>query len=147
MKFRAIEIANKPLIVWQQWDGMPDGITVNESEIPANQFGVCPWKIVGSSLVARSTGEMAVFEAEYNNDQVVKAAAAKALAVESATFTWNGFIFPMHATARLFYSVIERTPGNYKAQDITGQLQDVLTANNTAFLDAYYYELKLIVQS
>lgn len=146
MKFRAIEIPNKPLIVWEQWDGELDALTVNESNIPANQFGVCPWKVEGGSLVARTTAEMAIFETEYNQYQAGKEYIAKTNDVNAATFTWNGFTFPMHETARLYYTVIEREPGNYKAKDITGALREVLTANNAAFIDAYYYQLKQLTQ-
>lgn len=141
MKYRAIAITTKPLIVWQGWTGNPDSLTIDEIEVPEPIYGVCPWKIEAGNLVDRTPDEMAVFEIEYNQELATRKYATRVDALATAYFTWNTFKFPMYEIARLYYSCIKHTPGNYKVQDMGGQIRDVMNADNVDFLNAYFSKL------
>lgn len=145
MKFRAIEIPNKPYIVWEQWTGMPDALTVDEGDIPTNVSGICPLKIEGGSLVARTTGEMATAAAEYSSQMAMQAYASRVIALNADTFTYDSKQFPMFETARLMYEWMMREgSANYKVKSTTGDY-DVTTSTYTAFLTAYKNKLSTYI--
>lgn len=146
-KLIATEMAAKPYIYWQTWDG-PDGpLVINEADMPAFQFGVCPWKIEGGELVARDSEEMAAFEAEYNVEQGQKDYISKVDVLANETFGWDGNIFPMYETARLYYGCMQYAPGsNYKVFDIDGVQQTILAADVAGFIDAYYVKLTSLME-
>ncbi len=142
----ATEIADKPFIFFQGTDLTNGPLVVAEGDVPETQFGVCPWKIVDGQLVERDAAEMAAFENQYIEAQAKQAYQSKVNILTDDYFTYATKNFPVHDTARLYYSVIERTPGNYKVLNTTNELVDVLEADNAAFLSAYYLKLKEITQ-
>jgi hypothetical protein len=145
-KLIATELPNKPFLFWQTWDGEDTPLVIDEEDMPQNQFGVSPLKIVNGQLEERSESEMAAYEAEYLAEQPAYEYRAKVNGLDTAVFTFSGNDYPMHQSARLFYSCMERAASNYKVMDAQGVIRDILETDNEAFLTAYYNELKLQTQ-
>lgn len=145
MNFKAFSLPNKPYIYWQSWDGALDALVISESAIPLNKFGVCPMKIVNGQLENRTAEEMAVFETEYNANQVQATYEQKGNTLKTSVFRYDGVDFPMHETARIYYSCIARTPAAYKVMSTTGQY-NLADTNVSAFLAAYFNQLTTLTQ-
>jgi len=145
MNYLATELPGKPYIFWQSTEIKDGALILPEASIPAMQFGVYPIKIEGGQLVQRSAAEMAAFETEYNAKVIQDSYSRKADALQTATFAYKGVNYPMHLTARLYYSVMQRTPGDYSVLSTTGATP-ILQAANTEFLDAFYSALKTLTQ-
>jgi len=140
MNAKAIELEEKPFLIFQTWTGEVTPLVIDEADIPATQFGVCPWKIVNGAYEDRTPEEMAIYQAEFQTGQAQATYAKKSEAIETATFEHNGFVFPMHATARFHYGTINRTPANYKVMSVTG-IVDVPQEQIPAFMNAYYTKI------
>ncbi len=156
--FKASEIVEKPLIIWNLWAtseqklidmGEDDNpLILPEDEVPAVEYGVCPLKVVAGELVERTTIEMEAFEAEFNSDNFLMEQRAKLIEVNNGSFTYDSQIFPMDERSRLFYHGIDRKPpvGDVKCMTIDGDLYNLSNANITAFLGAYYTQLIALTQ-
>lgn len=154
--FSAIELVEKPYLTFQSIgmftpaefaasDYADDPLVIKESEVPDYAFGVCTSKIVAGELVARTAGEMAVFEAEYNIIVGVKSEAARIGSINSNSFTYDGNDFPMDEVSRLYYLSIEKTtPSSAKIRTMANVEYALDSVNISAFLTAYYDKLWLI---
>lgn len=153
--FKAIPIAVKPYINWSEWASNLADLTamgendnpliLPENEKPAFISGVCPLKIVGGELVARTSGEMAEFEAEYVQETTIRESKGKIKDIEDGTFTYSGNTFPMHEAARLRYlSVANITPSDQRFMKMDGTVVTIAEANLPAFLDKFYKEILVI---
>jgi hypothetical protein len=148
MNFKAIEIEDKPYIYWQSTDEPVEGIVVLEENIPANQFGICPLKIVAGELVARTTIEMNTAKDEFDAANFLQAQFNKIDHVNNGSFTYDSQQFPMDERSRVFYHSIDKLRGNAKLMTTTGNLYDLTdTATNIDdFLAAFYAQVKLLTQ-
>lgn len=152
--FKAKELPGKPFLIWQsvaeneeQLKMLPnpsDPLIIKEINVPAFQYGVCPWKIQGGQYVSRTPGEMAVFQSEFEAGELVYQQEIKIGNVNKSVFDFDNKQFPMNEVARLHYKCIERTPGNYKITSTAGQY-NLQQADNPAFLNAFYNKLITLV--
>ena len=146
MRFKAIELEQKPFITWLSTDEPLGALVVREEDVPDYIFGVCPWKIVDGELVARDSSEMELFEEEYLIKQRVDTQAQKIIDVNNATFTFGTNEFPMNEVARLHYSMIDKTrPESVLVTSLDGAVR-IDTYQIDDFMEAYYDELKTLIE-
>ena len=120
-RYLAIEQSIKPFITWVGTNLPLGALVVNESDVPANVFGVCPLKIVDGELVARTSGEMAVFEAEFIAKTAVQTFANKADEINAAVFSYGANNYPMHEAARLrYYALLEQGTASFNCINSEG---------------------------
>jgi hypothetical protein len=159
MKFyKAIEIAEKPLIVWAKWaDNLEQLIEMGEDEnplilpeelVPDFEYGVCPLKIVSGELVERTVPEMEAFEAEFAAAELLVQQAKLITSINSGTFTYDSKVFPMDERSRIFYQAFDRArgTGDVKCMTSDGKLYTLTNANIDAFLDEYFFQLRALSQ-
>lgn len=137
-KFLAKELDTKPFLYWVLVPSTTTGpLVVNEADIPENQFGVSPWKIVDGELVNRSTEEMEAFEAEYIIQQASIAQKQLINVLEGQTFTFEGKDYPVNLVAIARYRAIESDrPESWAARDITGEVVNFDDSKIDAFISA-----------
>lgn len=138
MAFKAIELEEKPFLIWQETNQEPGGLVVAAMPEPAFQYGVSTWEIVEGELVAR---DMTPYEQEYTADKY-----SLKLSLYLRTFDYDGKVFPMHERARLYYGVIEHNAIDYNVMTVTGEVYPLAEANIGAFLSEYYKELQSLTQ-
>jgi hypothetical protein len=140
--FKAQELAFKPLIAWYSGTFTEgDPLVLPEDEIPANVYGVCPLKIVGGELVARTAPEMTAFEEEYDLETALRTQERKIDDINTATFTWALSEYPMYESARLRYLAMkELNPVSMNVQAVD-RVVLIVAADYPAFLAAYYTQL------
>lgn len=156
--FKAIEVATKPLIMWQlaasnieQYFALgldTDNLVVAEYLVPDFIFGVCPLKVVAGDLVDRTVPEMETFEAEYEVQTLISESKNKVSDLTTETFTFDGNDFFMDETSRLFYQAIDKVRGNQKVLTTLGATYTLLDASTNIddFLAAYYSKLRLVTK-
>ena len=159
MKFyKAIEIVEKPLIVWAKWaDNIEQLIEMGEDEnplilpeelVPDFVFGVCPLKIVAGELVERTVPEMEAFEEEFLLSELLVQQAQLITSINEGTFTYDSKVFPMDERSRIFYQAFDRARGigDVKCMTTDGALYTLSNANIDAFLDEYFLQLRALSQ-
>jgi len=144
--FKAFEIAEKPFITWHGWakdiveltemGEFSNPLIVAENVIPAQIYGICPWKIEGGELVERTAPELAVLEEEFLLAETISEFKDKVSAVEGGSFLYSGKYFPMHEAARLFYYAVKNQLGDNSVITVNGEEFSLIEAN----IDAFYYE-------
>lgn len=151
---KAFEIEEKPLIQWNPWANSLEQLTAQgdqddplimpENLIPANQFGVCPLKIVGGELVERTGPEMAAFETEYETETTIAENKGKIKDINEGSFGYSGNSFPMHEAARLRYMAIalDSTATDTAFMNVDGVGILIVEANLPAFLTAYHKQIQ-----
>lgn len=156
--FKAIEIVNKPLILWQLVASSiedyfalgleTDNLVLPEFLVPDFVFGVCPLKVVDNDLVDRTIPEMELFEAEYEVKLIITESQNKVTYLKTETFAFDGKNFFMDESSRLFYSAIEKLRGNQKVLATDGSIYSLLdsSTNIDDFLEAYYEKLMLVTK-
>jgi len=137
----ATSMDNKPFIYWQTTDLKEGALVLSEANLPQVKFGVFPVKIVDGQLENRTPTEMADFEAQYNLENALRIYKNKSEQLATATFLYKGATYPMFLTARKYYAIMERTPGDYAVRSTTGVTQ-ISEAARTEFITAYYTKLK-----
>lgn len=140
-RYIAVPIDTKPFIVWVSTNLPAEGLVVEQVNVPAPVYGVCPLKIVDGELVERTAPEMATFETEYNIEQAMKANVQRLPSINAETFLYDGKQFPMDEVSRLFYTAMEKVGGNQKIMTIDNQLYNLLDASIPAFMAAFYSRL------
>lgn len=148
MNFKAIEIADKPYIFWQSTDESAEGIVIQEEDIPTNQFGICPLKIVDGELVERTTIEMNEAKEEFDAANFLKAQFDKLEALNNGSFTHDSQQFPMDERSRAFYAAIDSIRGNHKLMTVDGLLYNLMDASTNIddFMAAYFTQLRILTQ-
>lgn len=157
MWYKAREITGKPYIMWdlvakttEEYTELyeDDPLVMNKADIPAFEFGICPLKIVTGSLVERTVGEMETAENEYLVK--LKLGENKSLidSIEKSSFTYDSKTFPMDQVSRLFYSGLDKAPpgGDAKCMTTDGTLYNLPNANISAFVTAFYTQLRILSQ-
>lgn len=152
--FKAIEIVEKPLIVWVKWaDNIDQLIEMGEDEnplilpeelVPDFEHGVCPLKIVGGELVNRTTLEMSEFATEHDTEQNLIEQFSLLKGINSGTFVFDMAIFPMDERSRLLYDALKNTSTaipDTMIINFEGKPYELTEANKVAFLEAYYAKL------
>ncbi|KGO88370.1 hypothetical protein Q765_00160 [Flavobacterium rivuli WB 3.3-2 = DSM 21788] len=143
--YLATEIPNKPYIYFQTTSLTEGALVLPKANLPKPQFGVFPIKIVNGQLENRTPTEMAAFEAEYNLENPLRLYDVKAESLSTQTFAYKGSSYPMFLSARLYYSVMQQTPGDYAVRATTG-MTNIAEASRLEFLTAYYTKLKELTQ-
>lgn len=155
--FQAIAKPEKPFVVWMSVgdftddefaasDYATDPLVVKESEVAPYNFGVSTVKIVSGELVALSPAELAVYETQFNLLNKLKANKNSIDVLDTASFDYDGKSFPMDAGSRLFYDALEKLTGDKKMMTMEGLLYNLIDANRTAFMTAYYTRLLTLTQ-
>jgi hypothetical protein len=144
--FKAFAIAEKPLINWMEWakditeltemGEFENPLIVAENVIPAQIYGVCPWKIVSGELVELTAPEMEAFEEEFLLAEKISEFQAKTNDVNAGSFLYSGKYFPMHEASRLFYYAIKEQLGDHTVMTVDGEEFSLVEAN----IDAFYFE-------
>lgn len=138
---KAQELLFKPYIAWYTVRDFEDGdpLVIPLSGKPINIFDVCPWKIVGGELVARTAGEMEVFEQEYLAEVALRTEERKIDSLDGLTFNYGGKTYPMNEAARLYYYSIDkyRTGAAKLIKSLTG-VETLPVGEIDAFLEEYY---------
>lgn len=144
--FKAIELAYKPFVQWQETDES-GSLVVREEDIPSYIYGVCPWYVSEGELKLRDTSEMDAFRAEWEIKQVLRSQAIKVDQIKDENFTYDGHEFPMDEASRLYYSTISYLAGkDYTILLANGKFYKLLVANIAAFTTSFHEKLQLITQ-
>lgn len=155
--YQAISKVEKPFISWlsvgdytaeefAESDYADDPLVVTEADVPPYNFGVSTVKIVAGELVNYSPAEMAVFEAEFLIIDKLKSNRQSLDVLETSSFDYDGQSFPMDQASRLFYTAFEKVLGNQKLMTMSAELYTLVEADITAFMTAYYTQLRLITK-
>lgn len=154
--YKAITVVQKPFIHWNsvalsvdeaiELEVIDDPLVLPEELLPDIEFGICRMKIVGGALVNRTEAEMLTAANEYEEMQPVISQVLQSRALKTDFFPYDSHKFPMNETARLYYQGIQHIPGNYDVLDMSGEIYALATANNAAFLSAYFTRLIAIVK-
>lgn len=152
--FKAIEIVEKPLIVWAKWaDNIDQLIEMGEDEnplilpeelVPDFIYGVCPLKIVAGELVERTSGEMSTFATEFATQESLTTQFALLSGINSGTFDFDMSTFPMDERSRLLYDALKNTASaipDTMIMNFEGKPYELTEANKADFLEAYYAKL------
>ncbi|HUH26316.1 MAG TPA: hypothetical protein VLY87_06790, partial [Flavobacterium sp.] len=109
--FKAFEIAVKPLIQWDCFANSEaeymelglntDHLVIREEDIPENQYGVCPLKIVDGQLFNRAPSEMESYESEYNSTQAANMYKSQITTINNNTFNHQEQVFFMDEVTRI----------------------------------------------
>lgn len=120
-KYLSIEQSEKPFITFIETKLSSGALVLNESDVPTPVYGVCPLKIVDGELVERTSGEMAVFEAEFIAKTAVQTFANKADEINAAVFSYGANNYPMHEAARLrYYALLEQGTASFNCVNSEG---------------------------
>lgn len=138
-KFKAQSLVEKPFIAWYTGTfAVNDPLVLDEANIPAFQFGVCPLKIVNGALVARTTAEMNAFEAEWLAEQKLRVQAQAADLIENETFMFQMILYPMNRSAHLRYlAMAHRRPAVTNLQAVD-RVIPLAQADIDGFMEAFY---------
>ena len=155
--FIAIELPYKPFMRYQsigkftdeefeESDYFNNPLVFDETTEPAYQFNVCSQHIVAGEIVDFTPAELAVFEAEYLISDKLKSNRLSLDVLETSSFYYDGQSFPMDQASRLFYTAFEKVLGNQKIMTMSAELYTLVEADITAFMTAYYTQLRLITK-
>lgn len=156
--FKALEIATKPLIIWNlvasttaEYESLgfdSDPLVLEETEIPAFLYGVCPLKIVAGELVDRTVPEMEVFQDEFEVKTAIADFRLKVSDLNTETFTYDGNEFMMDEASRIYYQAIDKVRGNQKILTAAGATYTLLDASTNIdnFLAAYHFQLHFTIK-
>lgn len=157
--FKAFTIPVKPLIQWDCFANDDDeyrdlGLNrdhtvVAEENIPANQYGVCPWKIDDKgSLIGRSPGEMETYRLEYENQTLTNNFKGRAAEINRSTFLFQGQNCLMDESSRVLYDLLEKGKITTvtEIKTVEGYLS-LKTTDVPAFLNEYYAKLVSILNT
>lgn len=156
--FKAFAIDVKPFIQWDcfansEAEYMELGLNTDhrvmrESDIPANQYGVCPLRINESGeLVARSISEMESYQAAYNNDIAEKQYKSQITSINQNTFDYEGQTFFMDELTRLAINEVSNSNQELSLRvRTTNGFYNLTVANIAGVRQAYHSKLQQILQ-
>lgn len=152
--FKAIEIVEKPLIVWAKWaDNIDQLIEMGEDEnplilpeelVPDFIYDVCPLKIVAGELVERTAPEMSTFATEFITQESLITQFALLSGINAGTFIFDMTTFPMDERSRLLYDALKNTSTaipDTMIMNFEGKPYKLTEVNKADFLEAYYAKL------
>lgn len=155
MKFIAIQVSEKPFIVWSS---IPEGsfddpesqyfesdLVLDEKEIPETIYGVCPLKIVSGELVERTESEMLAFQSQWQEYEFLREQSQLINTINEGTFTYDSETFPMDERSRILYNAISNivfSPDEaIELMASDGKPYTLFEADKANFLEAYYWRL------
>jgi hypothetical protein len=156
--FKAFKIDVAPFIQWDLWahskqeiDAMGElsnPLILAEEDIPTLEHNACPLKIVDGSLESRTSEEMDAIRVSDKIKQGLNSQKSKINVVNSSSFTYNDYEFPMDESSRLYYQKIDKSPAHdYRVLTTQNDIY-TLTANEHVadFIKEYYNKLEEILK-